>query len=95
MIKLVLEYDGSGFVGWAAQPGLRTVEDELVTAIETVSGERVDPSVAGRTDAGVHAWGQVASFETGAATEPDLLRRSLNGVLPPDIAVRNARRGAA
>jgi tRNA pseudouridine38-40 synthase len=90
-VKLVLEYNGTGFAGWAAQPGLRTVEGVLGEAILAVTGDRPELSVAGRTDAGVHAWAQVASF----AAELDRfgaekLRRSLNGVLPDDLAVLEA-----
>jgi tRNA pseudouridine38-40 synthase len=90
IVKLVLEYDGSGFSGWVAQQGLRTVEAALSSAIDTVLREEVRLSVAGRTDAGVHAWGQVASFSSSAELEPGALRRSLNGVLPPDVAVCSA-----
>jgi tRNA pseudouridine38-40 synthase len=86
--KLTLEYDGTGFVGWARQPGERSVEGELQRALRTVLGEcdaDAEPlrlSVAGRTDRGVHAWGQVASY----AHEPvDPLR--LNGLLDDDVAV--------
>lgn len=89
-IRLEIEYDGSGFRGWARQPGLRTVQGELETALATVLREPVELTVAGRTDTGVHALGQVASFEL--ATEPpgDLTRR-LNGVCPDDVAVTMAR----
>jgi tRNA pseudouridine38-40 synthase len=87
-VKLLLEYDGSQLAGWARQPGLRTVEGELAAALDTVLGGPVRLTVAGRTDAGVHAWGQVASFETDADLDPPALGRSLNGVLPADIAVR-------
>jgi tRNA pseudouridine38-40 synthase len=89
-VKLVLEYDGCGFSGWAAQEGLRTVEGVLSAAIETVVREQVKLSVAGRTDAGVHAWGQVASFRSEADPDPDALMLSLNGILPQDVVVRSA-----
>jgi tRNA pseudouridine38-40 synthase len=88
-VKLELEYDGSGFSGWAAQPGLRTVQGELEAALAVVLREPVSLTVAGRTDAGVHALGQVASFETGAELPRDLAR-SLNGVGPDDISVTGA-----
>ena len=88
VLKLLLEYDGSGFSGWAAQPGLRTVEGELQRALETVLRAPVELAVAGRTDTGVHAWGQVASFQTDADVEPEQLARSLNGILHADVAVR-------
>ncbi len=88
-VRLDLEYDGRGFRGWATQPGLRTVQAELETALGTVLREPVQLTVAGRTDTGVHALGQVASFETEAELPPDLAR-SLNGVGPDDIAVTKA-----
>ena len=80
--KLLLEYDGTDFAGWARQPGRRSVQEELEVAIQTILREHIPVTVAGRTDAGVHAWGQVVSYE-GEALDP--LR--LNGVLPPDVAV--------
>jgi tRNA pseudouridine38-40 synthase len=80
--KLLLEYDGTDFAGWARQPGLRTVQEELESAITTILQERIPVTVAGRTDAGVHAWGQVVSYD-----EEALDPRRLNGVLPPDVAV--------
>lgn len=88
-VKLEIEYDGGGFRGWARQPGLRTVQGELEAALATVLREPVELTVAGRTDAGVHALGQVASFRTAAEPPPDLARR-LNGVGPDDVAVRAA-----
>jgi tRNA pseudouridine38-40 synthase len=88
-IRLDIEYDGTGFRGWAAQPGQRTVQGELESALATVLGEQVTLRVAGRTDAGVHAWGQVASFSSEA--EPAAgLERSLNGVIAPEVAVTAA-----
>ncbi|MGV1047342.1 MAG: tRNA pseudouridine(38-40) synthase TruA [Solirubrobacterales bacterium] len=87
--RLDIEYDGAGFSGWAVQPGLRTVQGELETALATVLREPVTLTVAGRTDAGVHARGQVASFRTGATVPPDLGRR-LNGLCPRDLAVTAA-----
>ena len=80
--RLLLEYDGTDFAGWARQPERRTVQEELEGAIATILGQDIPVTVAGRTDAGVHAWGQVASYEAEAL---DPLR--LNGVLPPDVAV--------
>jgi tRNA pseudouridine38-40 synthase len=88
-IRLKIEYDGSGFRGWARQPGLRTVQGELETALATVLREPVELTVAGRTDTGVHALGQVASFETAAEPPADLMRR-LNGIGPDDVAVTAA-----
>jgi tRNA pseudouridine38-40 synthase len=88
-VRLDIEYDGSGFRGWAAQPGLRTVQGELEAALATVLREPVQLTVAGRTDTGVHALGQVASFVTAAEVTEDLARR-LNGVGPDDVAVAAA-----
>jgi tRNA pseudouridine38-40 synthase len=88
-VRLDIEYDGSGFRGWAAQPGLRTVQGELEAALETVLRETVQLAVAGRTDTGVHALGQVASFATEAEIGTDLAQR-LTGVGPDDVAVTAA-----
>ena len=88
-VKLEIEYDGTGFKGWAKQAGVRTVQEELETALETVLREPVKLTVAGRTDTGVHAEGQVASFVTDAEMPTDLARR-LNGLGPRDIAVTAA-----
>jgi tRNA pseudouridine38-40 synthase len=88
-VRLDIEYDGTRFRGWASQPGLRTVQGELEAALATVLREPVQLSVAGRTDSGVHALGQVASFVTAAEIKGDLARR-LNGVGPDDLAVTAA-----
>jgi tRNA pseudouridine38-40 synthase len=88
-VRLDIEYDGARFSGWARQPGLRTVQGELEAALATVLRERVELTVAGRTDAGVHALGQVASFETEAEVPPELARR-INGIGPDDVAVTAA-----
>jgi tRNA pseudouridine38-40 synthase len=88
-IRLTIAYDGAPFSGWAAQQGLRTIEGELSAALATILRAQVSLSVAGRTDAGVHAWGQVASFELDGEPPGDLLHR-LNGVLPNEIVVQSA-----
>lgn len=94
--RLDLTYEGTGFRGWAKQPGSRTVEGVLQEALATVLGETVRLSVAGRTDSGVHAWGQVASFATTRpGLRPDQLRRSLNALLPPDVGVEAAAHAPA
>lgn len=80
--KLTIEYDGTAFRGWAKQPGQRTVQDELERALEVVRREPTKLTVAGRTDAGVHAWGQIASHPGEPADA-----RSLNAILPDDVAV--------
>jgi len=85
--KLTLEYDGTDFAGWAAQPGQRTVEGELRTALDQVFPGWTGLAVAGRTDAGVHALAQVASFSGTVGPPPARAPVALNGVLPGDIAV--------
>lgn len=81
--RLDLEYDGSQFAGWARQPGERTVQEELERALATaLRTDAVAVTVAGRTDRGVHAWGQVVSY-AHEAVDP----RSLNGLLPDDVSV--------
>ena len=80
--RLEIEYDGTCFSGWAAQPGKRTIQGELERALAVVSRHPVALAVAGRTDAGVHAWAQVASHEGEAAP-----LGSLNALLPADVAV--------
>ncbi|HYP55842.1 MAG TPA: tRNA pseudouridine(38-40) synthase TruA [Solirubrobacterales bacterium] len=92
-VRLDIEYDGAGFRGWAAQPGLRTVQGELEAALATVLRQRVKLTVAGRTDTGVHALGQVASFETDAELPPDPAR-GLNALSPDDLTVSAAERVA-
>ena len=85
--RLEVAYDGSGFRGYAKQDGHRTVQAELDGAIGTVLGGRISTSVAGRTDAGVHARGQVVSFDYSGDVEAERLQRSLNGMVGPEIAV--------
>ena len=80
--RLLLQYDGSDFGGWARQPGVRTVQETLEEALATVLRQPVTLAVAGRTDRGVHARGQVASH----VGDPAPLR-NLNALLPPDLAV--------
>ena len=89
VLRLTIAYDGTPFAGWAAQPGLSTVQGELEAALEQILREPVSLTVGGRTDAGVHAWGQVASFEPEGAP-PDELAHRLNAVLPSAISVIEA-----
>ena len=90
-IRLTIAYDGSPFAGWALQPGKRTVQGELQGVLERILGRPVPLTAAGRTDAGVHAWGQVASFALHGEA-PDSLRQRMNSMLPPEIAVLRAER---
>lgn len=86
-VRIDLAYDGSGFKGWARQPGLRTVEGELETAVATVLRLNETPKLtcAGRTDAGVHARGQVVHVDLDA--QPDALERRLRRIVPADIRI--------
>ena len=94
--RLELAYDGTPFDGWARQPGRRTVEGELEAALATVLREPVRLSVAGRTDAGVHALAQVASFTAAAGDlEARRLRLALNALLPGEISVTEVSRAPA
>jgi len=88
----LLAYDGTGFRGWAAQrdPSIRTVEGELSAAIERIVNERIELSVAGRTDAGVHARGQVTSFSAMTSLAPERIRDAVNAMLGPELVVRRA-----
>jgi tRNA pseudouridine38-40 synthase len=85
--KLTLAYDGTPFHGWQVQPGLATVQGALSDAIHRTTGERVLPQGSGRTDAGVHALGQVASLALEAAIPAENLHRALNRCLPPSVRV--------
>lgn len=95
-VRLTVAYDGSGFHGFAAHPTVRTVGGTLAEALGTVLGHRVQLTCAGRTDTGVHAWGQVVHLDT-PVPEPDLARiqRSVNGMLAPGIVVREIAEAAA
>ena len=89
-IKLVIEYDGTNYQGWQVQPNGPTVQEELETAIRRITGEQTRIAGAGRTDAGVHAVGQVACFFTSSGVPVEKMRGALNGVLPPDIVILEA-----
>jgi tRNA pseudouridine38-40 synthase len=84
-VRLTLEYDGTEFSGWAAQPGLRTVEGDLRAALDRVYPSWQGLAVAGRTDAGVHALGQVASFSADGGPPVGRAAAALNGILPADV----------
>ena len=85
--KVTLSYDGGGFHGWQVQPGRSTVQGTLAAVLEEMTGEQVLPQGSGRTDAGVHALGQVASFWLKAPIPAENLARALNRGLPPSIRV--------
>ncbi len=85
--KLTVAYDGTDFHGWQIQPGNPTIQGTLAEAIASVTGERTLPQGSGRTDAGVHAEGQVASFELAARIPAENLKHALNRILPASIRV--------
>ena len=87
-VKMVVEYDGTDYHGFAIQSGLRTVQGELERAIALVTGAATRVVGAGRTDAGAHALGQTVSFKTECRLAPIVLRRALNANLPDDIVVK-------
>ncbi len=89
-LKLVLEYDGTCYAGWQRQPDHPTIQEALERAIHQVSQATVSVIGAGRTDSGVHALGQVASFRTDCDWPASNWMRALNAVLPKDIAVRSS-----
>jgi tRNA pseudouridine38-40 synthase len=93
-LKLTLEYDGTGFHGWAAQPELRTVEGELRDALGSVFSRLDHLAVAGRTDTGVHALGNVVSVDAEGGPPVERAAEALNAVLPHDVAVIAAESAA-
>ena len=88
-IRLLIEYNGAGYHGWQSQKADRTLQETIRTAIGSITGEDIRLTGASRTDAGVHALGQVAVFPTGSALTADTFRRALNAKLPPDIRIRS------
>jgi tRNA pseudouridine38-40 synthase len=89
--RLTLAYDGTDFRGWQVQPDEVTVQGELQAALGRITGESPLPQGSGRTDAGVHALGQVASFQLAAPIPAENLQRALNRTLPPSIRILEAR----
>src|SRR4030042_861869 len=87
-IKLTIEYDGTDFHGWQIQPGLRTIQGGIKERIAQTTQGEVNLIGAGRTDAGVHALGQVANFQTESAIDLAALQRGLNSLLSPDIVIK-------
>jgi len=87
-LKLVVEYDGSGFAGWQVQPERRTVQGVLEDAVSDLAGERLGVTGAGRTDAGVHALGQTAHVTCSIDLPADTVAAALNARLPEDVLVR-------
>lgn len=89
-IKLTLQYDGTDYAGWQIQKNATTIQGLLEDAVFTVTGEKSRVTGAGRTDAGVHAFGQVAVFRTHSSLGPDVFFRALNANLPQDIRITDA-----
>ena len=89
-MKLTVAYDGTDFRGWQIQPGQPTIQGLLTDVVRQLTQESVTLQGAGRTDAGVHAWGQVVSFKTQSGLAPQELQRGCNALLPPSIRVRDA-----
>jgi tRNA pseudouridine38-40 synthase len=91
IIRLVIAYDGTDFCGWQRQPGLRTIQGEIEEALAKLAGKRIPVIGAGRTDTGVHALGQVASFRAGLRLGEEELLRAFNSLLPGDVRVSSVR----
>ncbi len=89
-LKLTLAYDGSRFHGWAVQPDVPTVQGALIETLQAVTQEKVRVYGAGRTDAGVHALGQVANFKTRSTIPVENFQRALNALLPAEVRVLKA-----
>jgi tRNA pseudouridine38-40 synthase len=90
-IKLILSYDGSDFSGWQTQPRVRTVQATLEEAIRQLTAvEKVHANASGRTDAGVHAIGQVVNFRTESKLPAHIIMRALNATLPHDVVISSA-----
>ena len=89
-IKLTVAYDGTDFNGWAAQPGQPTVQGMLTDVLEKLTERRLMIFAAGRTDAGVHAAGQVVNFKTQSSLSPQEFQRAFNALLPPSVRVNDA-----
>ncbi len=90
-VRLDIEYDGTGFSGWQRQPGVRTVEGEIAGVLGELTGAEPELIVAGRTDSGVHALGQVANFSTVTDMPARDIRNALNSLLDPDVRIIEAR----
>lgn len=89
-LRATLSYDGTNFHGWQTQPGLRTVQETLETALVDLTAERIRVNASGRTDTGVHALGQVVNFHTNSRLAPEVILRATNARLPEDVILRTA-----
>src|ERR1700755_54378 len=86
-VKLILSYDGSDFSGWQVQPDAVTIQGTWASVLGRLTGEKVLPQGSGRTDAGVHALAQVATFMTDSPIPVENLTKAMNDILPPSIRV--------
>ncbi len=91
-IKIIVEYDGTDFFGWQVQPGKRTVQGELEKALKTIFNKKIRITGSGRTDSGVHALGQVASFACLEKMSAKELKKAINGNVSYDILVKECKR---
>ena len=89
-IKLLIEYDGTDYRGWQVQPDGPTVQGMIEEKLARITGETVHLIGSGRTDSGVHAFGQVANFKTKSKLDVHSIQRALNSLLPPDIVIQRA-----
>ena len=90
-VKIIIEYDGTDYHGWQCQANLPTVQKTIEDALRQITGENVKITGSGRTDAGVHAIGQVANFFIETRMDPETLRKALNSTLPRDISIIKAQ----
>ena len=93
--KIIIEYDGTGFHGWQRQKDDRTIQQEIELALSTMTGGPVTLIGSGRTDAGVHALGQVANFLCETELTPEIFLKGLNSILPGEIVIKDCRRADA
>jgi len=89
--KLVMEYDGTGYHGWQRQKEIPTIQGTIETQLKTMTGQSVTVIGSGRTDAGVHAFNQVANFVADTKLTPDIFKKGLNGLLPADIVIKECQ----
>lgn len=94
-IRLLIQYDGTAYSGWQVQKNQSSVQGVLEEALFRITGEKLRVTGASRTDAGVHALGQVAAFSTASMTEPPVFLRALNALIPEDIRILDAREVSA
>lgn len=94
-LKLTLAYDGTDFCGWQVQPGQRTVQATVEQTLHTITGEEIRVVASGRTDSGVHAFGQVISFPTDSKLPVESLLRAMNAELPADVRIQKVEEAPA